>query len=828
MKAVIMAGGEGSRLRPLTCNRPKPMVPVLNRPMMAYIVDLLKKHGITDIAVTLQYLPGAIRDFFGNGAEFGASMRYFVEQTPLGTAGSVKNAEAFLDETFVVISGDSLTDFDLSRAVGFHRERGALATLVLTRVATPLEYGVVITSPEGNITQFLEKPSWGEVFSDTVNTGIYVLEPEVLEYVKPGRMFDFSRDLFPLLLREGRPLFGVVLEGYWCDIGNLQQYLQAHIDVLSGRVKMEIPGRKMADNVFTGRGVEIDPAAVIRGPVFIGDHCKVDGEARIDSFSVLGNNCIIGGRSSIKRSILWNGAYVGQGAALRGAILGSRVQVQNGVCVYEGAVVGSDTVIRENGVIKPGVKVWPHKVIEAGTTVQTSIVWGTRCPRKIFGLDGITGLANVEMTPEFAARIAASFATTMDGNGRLAVSADSYPASQMIKGAVASGLQSVGAAVFDLGDGVTPMHRFAVRALELDGGIHVKACSRRTDLVTMVFINKNGGNISRGSERKVENVMTREDFKRADFSRIIPVEAVPGVPDRYIGNLTLAVSGLSLEGGGVSLVMAYNRANLEKFIRPVCARLGIREINMDFDVQGRAPRSWQAYREMLPQIAEAVVKSGATAGAVMDPNGDSLVLVDEKGRVIGDDLLTALSALVLLKARGGPVVVPVTAPGAIEKMADRYSGKVIRTKTAVQDFVERVLVEENGQPDKGDISQFLLHFDSLGALLSIIGFARKRGLTLGQMVDEIPVFYTDKKTVSVPWEAKGTVIRKIIEEPDRPEMELLDGVKVFHPNGWALVLPDPEEPVCRVFSEGASMEVAESLADFYIDRISKIVGGQGP
>jgi len=173
MKAVIMAGGEGSRLRPLTCNRPKPMVPIFNKPMMAYIVELLKRHCINDVAVTLQYLPQDIRDYFGNGSEFGVNMKYFVEDYPLGTAGSVKNASSFLDDTFIVISGDALTDFDLSKAIDFHRRKGAMATLVLTRVKTPLEYGVVITSHDGSIKQFLEKPSWGEVFSDTVNTGIY-------------------------------------------------------------------------------------------------------------------------------------------------------------------------------------------------------------------------------------------------------------------------------------------------------------------------------------------------------------------------------------------------------------------------------------------------------------------------------------------------------------------------------------------------------------------------------------------------------------------------------------------------------------------------------
>jgi len=595
------------------------------------------------------------------------------------------------------------------------------------------------------------------------------------------------------------------------------------MDFFSGKVKLEIPGDKIADNVFAGQGVEIAPSAVINGPVFIGNNCKVDGDTRIESFSALGDDCIISDRTTIKRSILWNGAYIGRGAALRGAILGSRVQVHDGAGVYEGAVVGSDSVVRENGVIKPDIKIWPNKVIEAGTTVQTSIVWGTRCPKKVFGLNGVSGLANVEMTPEFAARMAAAFASVTGGEVDLAVSSDSYPASQMIKEAVVSGMQSAGAVVFDLGNGITPMHRFAVRELGLDGGIHVKVGNQKKDLVTMVFINKNGGNISRGNERKVENVFLREDFKRVDFSRVPSVKRFRDIVERYNAYILSIVDRPALEKRNINLVMAYDRINLEHFIVPVCEKLGIKITNIDHKFGDGAARSWNAYREMLPQLSEAVVKSGSTAGVMMDPNGDNLILVDEMGRMIEDDMLTALFALVLLKSGAGPVIAPVTASEAIEKIADRYSGKVIRTKTAIQDLVELMLVEEKQHKDMGQISQFLMQFDALVGFLSIIGFICKWELSLGQLINEIPIFYTKQKTVSVPWENKGTVIREIIEKPDGSEMELLYGVKVFYPNGWALVLPDPEEPLCRVFSEGASMEVAESLADFYIERIQKII-----
>ena len=237
MKAVVMAGGSGSRLRPLTVGRPKPMVPLVNKPVLAHILDLLKYHNFSEVVITVQYLADYIEDYFGDGSSLGLTIHYSVEEGPLGTAGSVKNAQAYLDETFMVISGDALTDIDLSGVLRFHQEKGALATITLKSVANPLEYGIVVTDTDGRITQFLEKPSWSQVISDTVNTGIYVLEPEVLDLLEPNQAYDFSRDVFPLLLSRGHTSpYGYIAEGYWCDIGNIPAYMKATADILEGKV----------------------------------------------------------------------------------------------------------------------------------------------------------------------------------------------------------------------------------------------------------------------------------------------------------------------------------------------------------------------------------------------------------------------------------------------------------------------------------------------------------------------------------------------------------------------------------------------------------------
>jgi len=824
MKAIIMAGGEGSRLRPLTCGRPKPMVPVMNRPIMAHIIQLLKKHGLRNIGITLQYMPETIRDHFGKGIEYGVNCKYFIEDVPLGTAGSVKNAESFLDETFVVISGDALTDLNLSQAVEFHKQKGAIATLVLTQVDSPLEYGVVITDESGRVRQFLEKPSWGEVFSDTVNTGIYILEPEVLTYFEAGQKFDFSKDLFPLLLRKGLPLYGVTVPGYWCDIGNLQQYLQAHYDILNGKVQVEIPDREIAPGIWAGENTEIHPSAKIESPALIGDGSRLGAEVSIEPYTVIGENCSISHHSSLKRSVLWNNVTTGPSSSLRGVVIGSRVQIQTGAGVYEGAVIGSDCQIKERSIVKPNVKLWPQKTVEAGSIVQNSIIWGTRQPKRLFGLEGVSGLINLEITPEFTARLAAAYASTLGSGARMAISSDAYTASEMLRKAASCGLQSAGAEVHDLGTGITPMHRFAIRKYKFTGGIHIKASPRQPGAVNIILTNEKGSNLPRNKERKVENIMAREDFRRAETANLVPDQFVPGVPETYLESIMQKINKEEIRNSGYKVVMAYDHTTLGSFVELLCNQFNIEVDNFILDKHER-PQSWPDYQKILPQFTETVVKKKASFGIILEHDADRIILVDDQGQIIQEDLLTALIALLVLKSKSGPVVVPVTAPKAIESLAQKYAGRVVRTKTAVQDFLEKLIVEEEKSSNKKKtFSQFLMNFDGIFAFCNLLEFMSLEKVTLSQLRDEIPAFFMDKKDVSVPWEAKGRVIRRLIGERSPEELELLDGVKVYHPNGWTLVLPDPEEPVCRVFSEGISMEVAESLSNFYIDKINSIVG----
>ncbi|HEY5888882.1 MAG TPA: sugar phosphate nucleotidyltransferase, partial [Acidimicrobiales bacterium] len=459
MKAVIMAGGEGTRLRPLTSNLPKPMMPLANKPMMEHVIDLLRRHGFDEIVVTLAFMPDAIRNHFGDGSEYGVHIQYATEETPLGTAGSVRNAADALDERFLVISGDVLTDIDLGEVVAFHEAKGALATIGLVPVENPLEFGIVITDEDGSIERFLEKPSWGQVFSDTINTGIFVLEPAIFDHIVDDRAVDFSSEVFPALLAAGLPLYGAVAGGYWEDVGTLEAYVSAHKDILDQKVEVDIPGFEVSGGVWVAEGAEIHPDAVVEGPAVVGDNARVEAGARLGEYAVLGTNVKVRAGAEIHRSIVQDNAYLGEGVRLAGSVVGRACDVRRGARCEDGSVLGDECFIGEDAVIGAGVKVYPFKTVEAAAVVNTSIVWESRGARSLFAGLGVSGLANVDITPEFAARLAMAFGTTLKKDATVVTSRDSSRSARMLKRAMMAGLNSAGVNVSDLEVASIPVTR---------------------------------------------------------------------------------------------------------------------------------------------------------------------------------------------------------------------------------------------------------------------------------------------------------------------------------------------------------------------------------
>jgi mannose-1-phosphate guanylyltransferase len=360
MKAVILVGGEATRLLPLTCNTPKVMVPVLNTPFLEHVIHYLSEHQINDIILAQRHLSKPIQSYFGNGSQFGVRLTNTVEDTPLGTAGAVKNAEKYLDDTFLVLNGDIFTDLDIMAMVGFHLEREAKVTIALTPVDDPTSYGLIETNAQGRVTRFLEKPKWSEVTSNMINAGTYVLEPEVLSQIPQQANFSFERGLFPLLLHQGEPIYACPSSAYWIDIGTPEKYFQLHRDLFSGSSTRHSGPR---GEVLVGEQSYIHPTAQIRGPVVIGNNCAIGYKVKLTGPVVIGSGGTILEDSVIEESIIWRNAQLGQRVSLKNSIVADYCRL-NDNCSIEGSILGDNVTVGIGYKLEPGSKIWPGTIVE--------------------------------------------------------------------------------------------------------------------------------------------------------------------------------------------------------------------------------------------------------------------------------------------------------------------------------------------------------------------------------------------------------------------------------------------------------------------------------
>ena len=819
-----MAGGEGTRLRPLTSNQPKPMMPVANRPMMEHILDLLKEHGFEDIVVTVAFLANTIRNYFGDGSEFGVRMVYATEESPLGTAGSVRNAmEELKDERFLVISGDVLTDIDLSAIVRFHEEKGAMATIGLKAMENPLEFGIVITKEDGSVERFLEKPTWGQVFSDTINTGIYVLEPQIFDYIDADKPVDFSSEVFPKLLDDGQPLFGYVADGYWEDVGTLEAYVRAHQDILDRKVGLGIPGFEMGQGVWLGEGSEIDPAAKIEGPAVIGDYCRVQAGAHIREYTVLGSNVLVGNDAYLERAIVHDNAYLGSSVRLRGAVVGRSGDLRKGARCEEGVVLGDECFVGEYAVINQSVKVYPFKTVEANAVINSSIVWESRGARSLFGRMGIRGLANVDISPELLLRVAMAYGTTLKKGSTVTISRDSSRAARTLKRAVMVGLNAAGINVDDLEVAPVPVTRFQVRSQRSRGGITVRLDPDDPQSVLIRFFDGQGIDIDEGTQRKIERLYYREDFRRAFAADIGDIGFPPRALEFYTAALMASVDGDAIRAANFKVVLDYAYGSTSFVMPSVLAKLGadVLAVNPYAATAGAAAFDYEAH---ATNIGSLVRNSGAQLGAVIDPDGEHLRLIDDTGHVLSDDdALFALLHLVCVTAEQPvQVAVPVSVSREVEKFALGHGAEIVWTKLSTPHLMEVAAagnVDFAASQEGGFIfPAFLPAYDATATLVHLLALLAKSGLALSKVVAAAPRSHVVHEVVQTPWEQKGLVMRTLVEGATE-ELVLVDGVKVLRGDGWVLVLPDPEDPLTHVWAEGNSDDDAKALVDEYCRKI---------
>lgn len=799
---------------------------------MEYILRLLLKHGIRDVLVTLQYKPEMIMEYFGNGSALGMHIRYFIEDQPLGTAGSVKSVEGYLNEPFLVVSGDAMTDIDLTSALDYHRSKGSTATIVLTRVPTPLEYGVVIIDETGRIRRFLEKPSWSEVFSDMVNTGIYVLQPEVLSWIPAGQPFDFSKDLFPKLLESGEPMYGYEAKGYWCDVGNIEAYAATHIDILAGKLDVPIPGKQIRTGVWVEDGTQIHPTAVLNAPAYIGSHCKIGANAEIGAYSVLSEQILVGANSSLKRSVIWDNVYLGNEVEIRGAILCDRVSVKDRCAVFEGAVIGPDSTIGQRVIVKPGVKIWPDKFVSPGTTLSSSVIWGSTAFSRLFCTLGVSGAFNVEITSEFAAKLGAAYGSRLKAEAPVIVASDGAKASDVVKQAISAGILSSGRDVRDIKTATMPLTRFAVAKLGSVGGVYVCRSPGDQNGILMRFMDEQALDIDSSTQRGIERDFFSGDFSRAPASACGSITTVRDIGTHYLKELLATVDREAVRRSGFKAVLQVNRLTTSPLVQRLMSELGVDAVILDeapeFGDSSGVETDGDRVLEGLVRISQQVVSSGADIGALVDSSGEHVMLVDELGSSLSSESFLALLSLMTLRQRtGARVVAPVTAPRVIDRLAERFNGAVVRTKANVRSMME-MMVRQKVSIGGSDLPSFQPAFDAVAALARLLEFMAKEGVSLSSIMTRVPPIHMDRATVACPWDRKGQVMRTLIETEPKDKMELLDGIKVYHGSGWALVLPDSDEPVFHVYCEAASMESAIELKELYVSKINKISSADDP
>ncbi len=827
VKAIIMAGGEGTRLRPLTVNRPKPMVPLMNKPLMEHVVDLLVKHGISEIGVTLHYLPETIMRYFGDGSSHGVKLYYSIEDKPLGTAGGVKHLldQYGWDETLIIISGDVFTNIDLSEMLRYHREKDSIFTMAVRKMSDPTKYGITLLDDDGRILRFLEKPSWSEVFSDIINMGIYIVEPEAFRYVESGKEYDFAKNLIPSLLAGNDPIYGWRAdEYYWSDIGNIDQYKQTHWDILEKKVEPPEPlkAREAMPGVWVGSDCNICENTVINPPVFIGSEVRIGDGAVIGPYTVIGDNVIIDKRVQAEKTIIWNHAYIGYSSRITDAIIGEKTRIEEHVVIHDGAVIGDESVIGRGSQVKPGIKIWPSKIIDPFTVVSISVKWGIRWYKTLIEPWGITGLVNIEISPELATRIGLALASILPVGAEIALARDTYSTSRMVLHGLIAGLLSAGVNVHDLGVAPLPVLTHYIKKHGLRGGVLATSIVYDPQRIRIKLFEEKGKFITRRTAKKIENIFFKEAYRKVLGDTVGLITSVGGHVEAYIEDL---LSNVNLENiaakGRILIDCEYGSSSTVWSSLAQKLPVTLYEVNCGsaFSVK---PRLESYIHKNIDSITKITPLLGLDAGFIYDSDADKLTIVTENGEIVSGDRLVALIAKILLETRGpGKIVLPHMSSKIVVDVVEEHGGKIV--------FAEQGLLGVSGKlsdnvlmaaDERGGIIYPWIHQgpDAIYTSLLILDYLGSTGLSLSALVSEIPQPAVVRRTIVVPYGLRGRFMRMIYEELKEKEIDTLDGIKIIEEDlGWGYIRPLPNEPKIEIIAESDTITRAEKLVKTLLD-----------
>ncbi len=831
MKAVILAGGFGTRLRPLTVNIPKPMVPVMNVPMLEHIINLLKKNGFTDIIINLFYQPEIIINYFKEGSSFGVRITYIRADRDLGTAGCITRAKDIIKEdSFLVISGDVLTNFDLKQVVEFHNIKKAITTIVLTKSTEPLRYGIVITEQDGRVKKLLEKPSWGEVFSDTINTGIYVFNPEIFKYIPEETNYDFAKNLFPDLLNKKENLYGCTTGGYWKDIGILAEYRQVHEDILNGEIDCEIKGERkgtIGRDVWVGKNVKIHPDAKLKDSVVIGNNVTIEADVEISN-SVIGNDCYIDSGAKIVRSILWDKNVIEKEVDIKECVLGAGNKIRWKSYIGVGAVISDNCFIGKESIIKPEVKLWPDKKVDDFSIVSSSLVWGERWSNRLFDIYGITAVANLELTPEIGAKIGSAYASTLPKDSYILISRDYHRSSFVVERAIMSGILSTGVNIYDFRIMPLPVTKYVAKSLQVAGGLHIRKSPYDERMIDIKFFDKDGMDISLSQEKTIESSFFREEFRRVENDKVGIISYPPRALEYYIEGLKKNIDFDIIKQKKFKIVIDYSYGITSNIFPSIPGELNCEVIalNAYFD-EKRLTRDQYKFEADLEKLATAVKTLKADAGIMIDAGSQKIFIVDNKGRILkNDDGILIMIKLFLNKNKGKTVAVPVNITSKAEEVAKEAGGNLIRCGTtyrAMMSIANEKKADFVAEEKGGYIfSDFNPTFDAMISTVKFLEFMACYNSSLSSLVDTLPSYNLIIDEEAIPWEKRGYVMTELLSLSDNENN--IEGIEFKDGGSRILIIPDNDRPYFHIYVEGKTKQAAKSHIEKYKKMLKRIIG----
>lgn len=826
MKAIVLAGGFGTRIQPLTNSIPKPMLPILNRPMMEHIIVKLRDElNITQIAVMLFFKPEIIKNHFKDGEDWGVEITYYQPDDDYGTAGAIAFARDFLDETFIIVSGDLVTNFDFKKIKAFHEHKKSKLTITLTSVENPLQFGVVIANKKGEIEKFLEKPSWGEVFSDTINTGIYVLEPEIMDYIPFGENFDFAKDLFPKLMRENITLWGCSMQGYWRDVGNPESYREVYKDIYKQEVLLPFKGTKQVMPtaiIYTQEGVEIDPKVRLKGVVVIGKNTKIYEGVTLE-------NVCIGSCSKIKKHVelidcvVWNDVSINTKTKLKNAVICNNNRIEEEVKASLGVIIAENCEINKKVSFERDVVIWPNKIIDEKSVVSQNIIWGDKYKSSIFQSGRVIGRTNIELSSQMAAKLAESFGSILPIGSNVYVSRDYHKSSRMLKRAFLSGMLSTGVNVFDVENVSSNVMRHSLANNdEVIAGIHIRQSVINESETEMIFYTNEALPMDTNLAKSVERIFFLENFRRVHYNQIGDIYTNNNIVQTYVEDISKQIDTMALQNNHIKIATDIMFGSTSNIYPKIINELGIDSIILN------------AYKDdkQLQKIPSIIQKSHHDVGKIVKylnldcgfliyPNGQKLQIVCDDGQLMGDyiALLVILDLLEKTTTQNVKVFLPAWAPDFIE-----YKNLEI-TRAKLENFRGTQLNEFDliaNTDGHYAFTQFGFTSDALYVSFKVLELLSKSQLKLSQIVQDLTPFSFRGENVACKSTLKGKMMRKFLEEAQDKKHSTQDGVKIWlNKKEWILMVPDQHREFLNLYIQAKNVENANKIFEKFYKKIEK-------